>query len=962
MADSNTWDVVIVGAGIAGLTAAKVLSKEGLKVIVLEARERIGGRIHTLRMPCVGDEIPATVVDLGASYLHGCVSSQDIQPLFTLATRLNMPTVTAPGDILGPYRGWECPEIGLWRDPKTGEEIPLHEVTEMSLLLDRCLVHIMTSSRLKSEGAVEKYDLSTAMNTSLDVCLRLLFTAGKRTSLTLSSRERGIFDSLFVRYMAYVNPAHRLSAQLQLGPHYEADASANLAYDTEQPTALSKQLYLDWLERKRKHLASYPLKPCVARKIEHKWEDRLVLQGFDKMIEFLATDLDIRQRCVVRYIDWSNVVPNKPRLPSSVRPGHDLICIEASTYAEGESPPAACRKPSLKFFAKYCIITVPVGVLKGLDRRSAVKFNPPLPARKSLAVERLGIPRLGSETHNKVVLRFHPSDVFWDRTAPQLVCPGARLHILNCDYFGQSGVLVAHLWGGSKLRLLNRPDEAVVKEILDLLSGMYPTQCPLPNPLFTVVTRWSEDPFSLGAYTAGEVGSGDADRHAYASSLPSPDNPRLLFAGEGTVDSAGGQQCTHGAFTSGLSRAFDVLDKEQGTRCRLRDVRIVDYLTGYRAYSAQPHGMLRRAMKRKLAIDIPRIDDAFVVVRKRSQCKPVTEKHTQLKEKRHNMALTELTKTPELSSSPLEKESELCLPRPPLGHRRSNRLSTWISTQASVSLYTTSTRPFRKTKSLSTSNSTSSLGSLKDYLTSSPSSEHPNDSAGEEEVKISKQHKQTANFPRYSDYSNPNGSCVRTTVRAKSSVKKYAPNVRPHTHSHSHPMNNQTSVKPNNSLGPTTPTFSPLSSGTPPTNCHPTFGKLTFSSTSTCNSHLLPTTQVATGVAIYIHMRDKVMSAELQYSAFAGHETHSEIPERNLQAVQDTRTNHHSRKDTRSDQKTGCDEAEKGGYVAWVTKKEKERNLLLNQLLTNRNRQLIKSTSLNERIRMTKANFEDGEL
>ncbi|KAG5448756.1 Lysine-specific histone demethylase 1 2 [Clonorchis sinensis] len=846
MADSNTWDVVIVGAGIAGLTAAKVLSKEGLRVVVLEARERIGGRIHTLRMPSVGDEIPATVVDLGASYLHGCVSSQDVQPLFTLATRLNMPTVTAPGDILGPYRGWECPEIGLWRDPKTGEEIPLREVTEMSLLLDRCLVHIMMSSRLKSEGAVEKYDLSTAMNTSLDVCLRLLFTAGKRTSLTLNSRERGIFDSLFVRYMAYVNPAHRLSAQLHLGPHYEADASANLAYDTEQPTALSKQLYLDWLERKRKHLASYPLKPCVARRIEHKWEDRLVLQGFDKMIEFLATDLDIRQRCVVRYIDWSNVVPNKPRVPSSVRPGHDLICIEASTYAEGESPPAACRKPSLKFFAKYCIITVPVGVLKGLDRRSAVKFNPPLPARKSLAVERLGIPRLGSETHNKVVLRFHPSDVFWDRTSPQLVCPGARLHILNCDYFGQSGVLVAHLWGGSKLRLLNRPDEAVVKEILDLLSGMYPAQCPLPNPLFTMVTRWSEDPFSLGAYTAGEVGSGDADRHAYASSLPSPDNPRLLFAGEGTVDSAGGQQCTHGAFTSGLSRAFDVLDREQGTRCRLRDVRIVDYLTGYRAYSAQPHGMLRRAMKRKLAIDIPRIDDAFVVVRKRSQCKPVTEKHTQLKEERQNMAFTELTKTPELSSSPLEKESGLCVPRPPLGHRRSNRLSTWISTQASVSLYTTSTRPFRKTKSLSTSNSTSSLGSLKDYLTSSPSSEHPNDSAGEEEVKISKQHNQPANSHRYSDCSNPNGPSVRTTIRAKSSVKKYAPNVRPHF-SHSHPMNNHTSVKPNNSLGPTTPPFSPLSSGTPPTNCHPTFGKLTFSSTSTCNSHLLSTTQAATG-------------------------------------------------------------------------------------------------------------------
>lgn len=60
------WDVIIIGAGVAGLNAARILCQNNQKVLVLEARSRVGGRIWTLDRSVRGE-----AVELGAEFVHG---------------------------------------------------------------------------------------------------------------------------------------------------------------------------------------------------------------------------------------------------------------------------------------------------------------------------------------------------------------------------------------------------------------------------------------------------------------------------------------------------------------------------------------------------------------------------------------------------------------------------------------------------------------------------------------------------------------------------------------------------------------------------------------------------------------------------------------------------------------------------------------------------------------------------
>lgn len=132
-------DVLVIGAGASGLGAAKELVDAGKRVIVLEGRERIGGRLYTDRTWSTAP------VDLGASWIHG---EKGGNPVTALVRSLGLETSVTT---------WE--NVALYAD---GERLSKHEARQVERVLARAL------EAVEEQGGGKDRSVAAAIDAAAD--------------------------------------------------------------------------------------------------------------------------------------------------------------------------------------------------------------------------------------------------------------------------------------------------------------------------------------------------------------------------------------------------------------------------------------------------------------------------------------------------------------------------------------------------------------------------------------------------------------------------------------------------------------------------------------------------------------------------------------------------------------------------------------------------------------------------
>lgn len=185
-----TRDVVIVGAGAAGTTAANELRKAGLSVVVLEARDRVGGRLWT-------DTVDGAMLELGGQWV-----SPDQDALKDTLAELGLETYDRYRDGDSVYVG---PDGTLHRF--TGEMFPVSAETEATIAeiterLDAMVAEIDPDRPWEHPNAAEwdsvTWDAWLRQQTDDDEAVRNLAFATGSAMLTKPTHAFSLLQSLLM--------------------------------------------------------------------------------------------------------------------------------------------------------------------------------------------------------------------------------------------------------------------------------------------------------------------------------------------------------------------------------------------------------------------------------------------------------------------------------------------------------------------------------------------------------------------------------------------------------------------------------------------------------------------------------------------------------------------------------------------------------------------------------------------
>jgi lysine-specific histone demethylase 1 len=520
--------VLVIGAGVSGLACARELTHRGYQVLIVEARDRVGGRLHSIPLAAANNSNSNSCskqkeVDVGGALIHGIQHN----PIYALTQQMGVTTRVVQECLLvdGSIHG--TTPIDTKRDQTVAEQF--------NACLEQTFDYIQTQQQTQQES-----------------------------SSSLGSSSSSSFGKVFDRFASPLSPCQKEDALFKWH-------QANLELSCGAPL---DQLGYQWNDDEPYGYDGSHVS------VNGGWKQ--VMEGLSEGLNIMYSS-PIQQIKVVHDETFSRLRRSKrqqrrscTRINNNDNTNNNNTCAWESKTNGDKVHVTLVNGKVLEAHAVVC--TLPLGILKlkhndnvadGAGAGGGVKFDPPLSREKQQSIQKLGCGLL-----NKCVIQFPYS--FWSNDQDFLgiiaqqqqqqqqenMC-SSWPHLILCGQ-EEDSTLIFMFGGAYASQVEELSDVKVMEMCMSVLQKMYSTvsssSSSLPcSPLDYHVTRWSQDVYARGAFVYMPPSCTLDDLEILSVPIMNDESsdtpmPLVCFAGEHTTPFH--PSTIHGAFNSGIREAY----------------------------------------------------------------------------------------------------------------------------------------------------------------------------------------------------------------------------------------------------------------------------------------------------------------------------------------------------------------------------------------------------------------------